>query len=434
MKKVTEELNLDKEKELKLLQASNEMMQNTIEQAKLRGKEKTIKRIEIARKDVVDQIKTINPAIDTEVPQMSKFDEIASRDSVETEMQDLFDILQEDTKEVISLGEDSVNDEEPVVIEPREESVKFEVNEDTATNFNNVDSNAQYDVVPLPSRGEGYRSKTGRIPVGFLTAYDENFLTSPNLYEDGLVIDFLLKHKIMNKDINVEDLLPGDVDAITLFLRATSYGADFPITVVDPETKETIETVVDLTTLKPKDFVLQGDENGFFDFTLPVSKAKVKFKYLSRREEQELQKLTKLETESTKASIVLKDAKQLSSIIRNEKTISGADKQKYVENLTSLMKWAEELASKKTTLGYNRVITNRLEFAIQSVNGNTDRKYISKFVKTMPALDSYKLRRYMKENEPGIDFSITIQRPENLGGGSFQSFLEWDDAVFLNIA
>jgi hypothetical protein len=52
----------------------------------------------------------------------------------------------------------------------------------------------------------------------------------------------------------------------------------------------------------------------------------------------------------------------------------------------------------------------------------------------MPASDSLKLRRYIMENEPGLDFEVEIERPESLGGGSFKTFLEWNDAVFFNIA
>ena len=44
------------------------------------------------------------------------------------------------------------------------------------------------------------------------------------------------------------------------------------------------------------------------------------------------------------------------------------------------------------------------------------------------------LRKYINENEPGMDFEITVERPESLGGGSFKTFLDWDDSVFLNIA
>ena len=27
-----------------------------------------------------------------------------------------------------------------------------------------------------------------------------------------------------------------------------------------------------------------------------------------------------------------------------------------------------------------------------------------------------------------------VERPESLGGGSFETFLNWDDSVFLNIS
>jgi hypothetical protein len=75
-----------------------------------------------------------------------------------------------------------------------------------------------------------------------------------------------------------------------------------------------------------------------------------------------------------------------------------------------------------------------LELSIVSVNGNGDKKFISQYVRNMGAKDSLMLRRYILENEPGIDFSITVERPLSLGGGSFDTFLEWDDSIFLNIA
>ena len=52
----------------------------------------------------------------------------------------------------------------------------------------------------------------------------------------------------------------------------------------------------------------------------------------------------------------------------------------------------------------------------------------------MPALDAFKLRKYISDNEPSLDFKITVERPESLGGGSFTTFLELDFSLFLNIA
>ena len=71
---------------------------------------------------------------------------------------------------------------------------------------------------------------------------------------------------------------------------------------------------------------------------------------------------------------------------------------------------------------------------ITAINGNYDKEYIRKAIYNMPANDSLKLRRYILENEPGLDFEVEIQRPESLGGGSFKTFLNWDDTVFINIA
>ena len=71
---------------------------------------------------------------------------------------------------------------------------------------------------------------------------------------------------------------------------------------------------------------------------------------------------------------------------------------------------------------------------IVAVNGNYDREYIRKYVNAMPAGDAMALRNYIAENKPGIDFNIEIERPESLGGGSFKTFLNWDDTVLLNFS
>ena len=61
------------------------------------------------------------------------------------------------------------------------------------------------------------------------------------------------------------------------------------------------------------------------------------------------------------------------------------------------------------------------------------RKYIEDYVYKMNVRDSSALRKYISENEPGIDFNITVERPESLGGGSIRMFLTLDQFIFLNI-
>jgi hypothetical protein len=302
-----------------------------------------------------------------------------------------------------------------------------------STTFNDVDVNTQYDVIQLPSNGQCYKNKMDRVPVAYLTAYDENIITSPNLYKDGLVIDFLLKNKIVNKEINVDDLVSGDADAIILFLRATSYGAEFPIVVSDPETGEQIDSVVDLTTLKPKEFKLIGDENGYFDYTTPITKAKIKFRYLTRKMEKQLQKITELENYGATALSLDNERASIAAALEADTTLSTSEKGKIKDSLKVMESWAKKLREKNNS-AFTKIMTNNMLLHIVSVNGNTDREYIKKFVNSMPARDALMLRRYISENTPGIDFNIEVQRPESLGGGSFKTFLNWDDSVFLNIA
>jgi hypothetical protein len=216
-------------------------------------------------------------------------------------------------------------------------------------------------------------------------------------------------------------------------LRATSYGPDFPIVVRDPETGEQIETTIDLASLKPKDFKLIGDENGWFEFETPLKKDKIKFRYLTRKMEKQIQKVNELENYGTKAYMLDEEIETLNASMIGDKFIDDNDK-KVIKNAIKVMeKWSEKL-KKKNDSRFNKIITNSLQFQIMSVNGNTDRDYIRKYINSMPARDSLMLRRYINENKPGIDFDIEVQRPESLGGGSFKTFLNWDDSVFLNIS
>lgn len=74
-----------------------------------------------------------------------------------------------------------------------------------------------------------------------------------------------------------------------------------------------------------------------------------------------------------------------------------------------------------------------MEMEIVAINGNTDKQYIHKFVCNMPASDSLAFRRYIYDNQPGVDFEVKVEIPESEGGGSFSCFLEWDDYVFWSI-
>ena len=450
-------LTPEQEKEIKLLRANNEMYERTKEEAMVRGNKQSVRRIELAQEDVQNKIKAITngeiekleipqedlqpiviehkPIVETEegINNLNNYESFLTNNNSK-ESDSIFDILENHKKE----EEEKIKKRKRRGTETnveQENRIKYgeEIVNPTNTTFNNTDVNAQYDVISLPSNGECYKNKIGRIPVSYLTAYDENIITSPNLYRDGLVIDYLLNNKIVNKDINVEDLVSGDVDAIVLFLRATSYGVEFPVSVQDPETGEDIETSVDLTKIKTKEFKLKGDENGHFSYTLPHSGVEVKFKYLTRREENDLRLLSRIEGEGTN-TLDLKDAnKIINAMLKSDSILDSKDKASILDATRKIDEWIKKIESKNDNK-FNKSITNRMEMQIVAINGNYDREYVRKAIYNMPANDSLMLRRYILENEPGLDFEVEIERPESLGGGSFKTFLEWNDTVFFNIA
>ena len=414
-KKLTEK----QKTEISTHEGSYYMLEKTRQECLDRGNTAAAERVSNAMDDVKQQILKIDPSWK---PKASQKNEPVEEKMVEKP--NVSKVVEAKEKPAFKSANDSIVEsllqkEAPVI--PDEST------------FVDNGSTEQYDVIPLPSNGEGYKSKTDRLPVSYLTAYDENLLTSPNLYRDGLVIDFLLKNKVMNKSFDVEDLLVGDADAIIWFLRTTSYGADFPITVRDPETGQEIESVVDLSKLKKKEFNLTGDENGHFSYTLPISKKEIKFRFLTRADEKKLLLLQKLETEGMKASLIDELSKNLKAYLETDDVLSRLEIGEIGKLADKLDVWSNKL-KEKSNASYLKVITNRLEMQVQAVDGNYDRDDIHNFIMNMPAKDSLMLRRYIIDNEPGMDFEIEIQRPESLGGGSFKTFLEWDDNVFLNIA
>jgi hypothetical protein len=412
------------EKNLKLLQAQNEMYERTKEEIKLRGTKEAMRRTEEAQKDGMSQIKMLLDG--------NNVDENLETTNSNDDNDDIFTILEEHAQKEKSVKVESNRGFEEPTATVIEEVVKEDAKQ-TLPDINYGDGAEAYDIIPLPSNGECYKSKNSRIPVSYLTAYDENLITSPNLYRDGLVIDLLLKNKVKDESIDIDSLVSGDVDAIILFLRATSYGVDFPISVTDPKTGQEIETSVDLSKIKTKEFKLKGDENGYFDYTLPITKKVVKFKYLTRKEEKDLKTLNDLENKSIVAMNLKAAEEMIGNALKIDDVLDIKQKQAIFENNRKIEDWAKKIEAKRK-VQFNKTITNRLEMQVVSIDGETDRKKVRQLINTMPANDSLHLRRYIIENEPGLDFEIEIERPESMGGGSFKTFLEWTDTVFLNIA
>lgn len=290
-----------------------------------------------------------------------------------------------------------------------------------------------YDIINLPSKGQCYRNKKGKIKVSYLTAYDENMILSPNLYKDGNFVDYLLKAKVIEPDVDVEELTKGDRDSIILWLRATGYGNEYPIVVTDDETGREFETTVDLSTINYKPFKLKGDINGYFDFVMPKSQDIIKFKFLTLKDNKLLEKLKVEENKRLKVMNIRQICTSLMDEVRDSDLISYNAQQKIKNAVELTREEIDKNYDEEKDLSFSHELTDRLLLQTVSINGITDRKYIENYIFTMNVKDAAAYRKYIIDNEPGVDFNIEVERPESLGGGSIKSFLRLDQFVFINV-
>ena len=300
--------------------------------------------------------------------------------------------------------------------------------------FSNIPNWVQYDILPLPSNGMCYPVtsplRCGRIPVAYLTAADENIIASPNVYRDGKLLDIILERKILDKRINVSDLSSGDRDAIILWLRATSYGEDFPISATNPQTGKQYNVTIKLSQFGYNDFDLESDENGLFTYTTS-NEDEIKFKFFTNEDEQELKNtITSQVTDANKIDVL----RNLNSITEalNRIEFSNEEKSMLTEDIDEIKDIVGTDIPEVDEDVYPSTITEQMIMHTVSVNGNSDREFIKNYVENMRAKESLCYRNYFIDNKPGVDFNFDVNIPESDGGGSFVSFLRIDDTIFIN--
>lgn len=291
---------------------------------------------------------------------------------------------------------------------------------------NSIPNNVQYDIIPLPSNGECYASKKGRIPVAYLTAADENIMSSPNIIRDGKVAELVLKRKILDKSVRVEDLCDGDIEAIILWLRMTSFGPKIVVNTLNPDTRKSYETEIDLRELKYKEFNLKGDENGNFDYTTE-SGTEFKFRFLNRFDIGRILERSK----GTTVAIEKENSEYCIRYLRNF-LLAYTEREDFPEDEFDVISDAVESVKTEGRDVVSSVLTDTVVEQTVSVDGNTDRDYIKSFVENMKIGEFKAYRKYMLENEPGVDTRITVEMPESDGGGSFDSFLTIRDSFLFS--
>lgn len=221
----------------------------------------------------------------------------------------------------------------------------------------------------LPSRGYFYSAdsplSSGKIRIKYMTAKEEDILSSENLIKKGIVLDYLIDQLIVTPGVKGDDLLITDKNALFIFARKLAYGSDYTGTTRCPACGAENEIDFDLDHLKNNEFDFSKYAKGVneFEYTLPITKKNIKFKLLT-----------------------------------------GADEKSIREELKAL--------SRLDKSGKSPEVTTRLKKMIISVDGKTDKTYIKNFVDTIPSKDSLKFRKHVVDNTPSLNFRYNFECEE----------------------
>ncbi len=234
------------------------------------------------------------------------------------------------------------------------------------------------EIIELPSKGLLYSKdnplSSGRIEIKYMTAKEEDILSTQTYVRQGIVLDKLCEAIIVTPGVKFDELLIGDKNAVLMAARAYGYGPQYD-TVVRTESGTEVPISVNLSELPYKEFdeslIIQGQNR--FRYTLPKSGRTVEFKLLT---------------------------------VADQKSIDA--------DIKGMQKYKTSTAS--------RNLTTRFRHMILSVDGNEDSGTIIKFIDNMLAVDSRSLREYVAKIQPDVDIEVEGVDPET--GEPFRSGFE----------
>ena len=229
-------------------------------------------------------------------------------------------------------------------------------------------NNVPFDEISIPSKGIFYKDKKETFLVKYVTAKEENLLTSPTLIDSGKALEMLMSSCLLDWDGDIDRLLIGDRDAFMVYLRSTSYGDKIPYDFICSNCKIENKASFNLSELEMKDVdkLDRPDEN--LEYTFTLSKMKI-----------------------------------------NNEDVVVKFRPKTLGDERSILKIIEE--ESKSVGGIK--IDNRIEATyrtqISSINGINNEIFIKKIIKGMSLSDSSELRGYMKKVEPGVQNELVTE-------------------------
>jgi hypothetical protein len=233
------------------------------------------------------------------------------------------------------------------------------------------------ETIELPSKGliypENNPLSSGKVEMKYMTAKEEDILTNQSYIKNGTVLDKLLQSLVVDKNINIDDLIIGDKNSLLIASRILGYGSKYPVKINGRDVS------VDLSILENKDIDFSSIEQGKneFSYTLESTGNVITYKLLTGKDEKII-----------------------------EKEIAGVRK-------------IQQDASPE--------LTTRLKQMILSINGDSDRKTVRDFVDNyFLARDSRAFREHIKNTQPDVNLNVTLDSGEEVAIPIGLSFF-WPD-------
>lgn len=219
--------------------------------------------------------------------------------------------------------------------------------------------------VELPSEGKFYSAdhplyNQKTVEIKFMTAKEEDILTSSTLIKKGIVLERLIDNLLVDQRIKASDLFVGDRNAIMVAARKSAYGRSYETKISCPSCGKQSEEEYDLNDIEnigqcfdqeflKENKIVVDTQTGTFQVELPRSNISVGLRLLSGRDELNLAQIKKQRTEEA-------------------------------------------------------IVTDTLMSIVATVAGSQDRLAIKNFIDSMPAMDSKFIRNIYAKLVPNIEF------------------------------
>lgn len=242
--------------------------------------------------------------------------------------------------------------------------------------------------VRLPSHGVFYpehsplRQNGGVLEIKYMTAKEEDIMTSPTLISNGTLVDKLLQSIIVTPGVSYTDLLLGDINAVVITSRVLAYGPEYTFSVDCFNCKEVVEYEMNLAKVEFDDEICEVNEMGEFEFKTP-SELNVTIKPLTRGDELKMNK----------------DVKMIQS------------------------KMSKDVSPEMSTM---------LKAMVTSVNGERDRSVLNPIIENLIVADARAIRKKYHEVNPDLNLDVAVDCPHcshvNEGTMPITANFFWPDA------